>query len=90
MDIKDIRLKNGRKAIADHGGVAKVSRKMGYQNPSYLVQIFGPSPTRPPSEKTCRKVEVALGLSEGALDQAVMPMTKAPGGACPHAWTSSN
>lgn len=69
MTIQETRLQNGRKAIADFGGVGKVARKMGYQNASYLVQIFGPNPTRQPSEKTCRKIEETLGLPHGSFDQ---------------------
>lgn len=69
MDLKQTRLDNGRKAIKKFGGVASVSRKMGHKNASYLVQIFGPNPTRAPSEKTCRNIESALDLTEGYLDR---------------------
>ena len=68
MTIQDKRLQNGRDAIANYGGVGKLARKMGYSTPRFLVQIFGPNPTRKPSEKTCRKIEEALGLASGALD----------------------
>lgn len=68
MDLKQTRLDNGRKVIKKFGGVASVSRKMGYKNASYLVQIFGPNPTRAPSDKTCRNIESALDLAEGYLD----------------------
>ena len=48
-DVQANRLKNGRAAIAKAGGVAAVARHMGYRNASYLVQIFGPNPTRQPT-----------------------------------------
>ena len=69
MDLKRLRLENGRKVIKRFGGVAQVARKMGYKNASYLVQIFGPNPTRPPSEKTCRALEEAMGLIACELDR---------------------
>ncbi len=64
----DARRDNGRIAIEKAGGVGKVAKKMGYSNPSFLVQQFGPNPTRNPSEATMRKMEQALGLEAGALD----------------------
>lgn len=72
-DIQANRLANGRAAIAKAGGVAAVARKMGYRNASYLVQIFGPNPTRQPTEKRCRQIEDALGLPTGSLDADVTP-----------------
>lgn len=72
-DVAQMRLKNGRAAIAKAGGVAAVARLMGYRNASYLVQIFGPNPTRQPTEKRCRQIEQALGLADGALDREPAP-----------------
>lgn len=72
-DVQEMRLKNGRAAITKAGGVAAVARLMGYRNASYLVQIFGPNPTRQPTEKRCRQIEQALGLADGALDREPAP-----------------
>lgn len=77
-DVQQNRLINGRAAIQRAGGVAAVARKMGYRNASYLVQIFGPNPTRQPTEKRCRQIEDALGLSPGLLDQAPAPVVSLP------------
>jgi hypothetical protein len=41
---------------------------MGHANPSFLVQMAGPNPTRNVSEKTARHLESALGLPAGWLD----------------------
>jgi hypothetical protein len=77
-DVQANRLANGRAAIAKAGGVAAVARKMGYRNASYLVQIFGPNPTRQPTEKRCRQIEDALGLTTGSLDMDVAPALPPP------------
>lgn len=69
MDLKAQRIANGRQAIERAGGVGKVAEKMGYSNPSFLVQMFGPNPTRAASEKTMRRMETALGLSTLSLDR---------------------
>ena len=67
-DLIDTRRENGRLAIERAGGVGKVAKRMGYSNPSFLVQQFGPNPTRNPSEATMRKMEEACGLEKGVLD----------------------
>lgn len=69
MDLKTNRIANARLAIEQAGGVGQVAAKMGYANASFLVQMFGPNPTRPASEKTVRKMEAALRLPTGSLDQ---------------------
>ncbi len=69
MDLKTQRIANGRQAIERAGGVGQVAQKMGYSNPSFLVQMFGPNPTRAPSEKTMRRMEGALGLADRSLDR---------------------
>ena len=54
----------------------KVADLLGYANASYLSQMFGPNPTRVPSEKIVQRLEKTLGLAEGALDRplaAVVP-----------------
>lgn len=67
-----IRRSNADKAIANAGGAAKVAKVMGYKNASYLSQLFGPNPTRDPSERFMRRLEVALGLDDRSLDRDVM------------------
>lgn len=69
MDIKAARIANARLAIERAGGVGQVAAKMGYANASFLVQMFGPNPTRPASEKTVRKMEAVLDLPAGSLDK---------------------
>lgn len=69
MDLKNARIANARLAIERAGGVGQVAAKMGYANASFLVQMFGPNPTRPASEKTVRKMETVLGLPAGSLDK---------------------
>lgn len=69
MDIKTARIANARLAIERAGGVKKVSTLLGYANASFLSQMFGPNPTRDPSEKTTRRLEDALGVEPGAFDQ---------------------
>ena len=66
--LVEIRRENGRAAIERAGGASKVAQKLGYSNPSFLVQQFGPNTTRSPSEGTMRKMEAAIGLDEGSLD----------------------
>lgn len=73
MDLKTTRIANARLAIERAGGVGQVAAKMGYANASFLVQMFGPNPTRPASEKTVRKMEEALGMQPGTLDSAPKP-----------------
>jgi hypothetical protein len=66
--ISEIRLENARKHIELFGGVGKVASAMGYENPSFLVQVFGPNPTRNVTEKMIHKLEAATGLLNGTLD----------------------
>lgn len=68
MDLIETRIANARRAFARVGGVGQVAKRLGYANASFLVQIFGPNPTRAPSEKTMRKIEAALDLPIGSLD----------------------
>jgi len=70
------RIANTRLAIERAGGVNKVAELLGYANASYLSQMFGPNPTRVPSEKIVQRMEKTLGLAEGELDRplaAVVP-----------------
>jgi hypothetical protein len=66
--ITETRRDNLRALIEQHGGVSKLAKAMGYANPSFLSQMAGPKPSRQITEKSARKLEVALGLHPGALD----------------------
>ena len=68
-NVTETRLANGRKLIAKSNGATSVARLMGYKNASFLTQIFGPNPTRAPTDKFMRKMESALGLESGLLDR---------------------
>ena len=68
-ELAELRRTNGRRVIEKFGGVGKVAARMGYSNPSFLVQIYGPNPSRKPSEHTTRKMEQALNLPVGSLDE---------------------
>ena len=80
LNLQDIRLKNGRLLLKQHGGTIVVSRRMGYKNASFLSQMFGARSARSDPEKskkydrrvsegTCRKMEEVLGLPDGYMDQ---------------------
>jgi len=45
-----------------------LSKKLGYSNASFIVQMTGPNPTREVTEKTARKIEQTLDLPIGWLD----------------------
>lgn len=68
LELHEIRRANGRAAIANAGGTNAVAQTMGYANPSYMSQLFGPNPDRKPTEKIMRRLEVALGLDSMSLD----------------------
>lgn len=68
--VSDLRLANLRKLIEQWDGPTALATKLGYNNASFIVQMAGPSPTRPVSEKTARKFEEQLGLPEGWMDVA--------------------
>lgn len=77
-NLVDTRRENGRNAIERAGGVGKVAKRMGYSNASFLVQQFGPNPSRNPTEGTMRKMEEALGLDREALDREIGAPEKKP------------
>lgn len=75
MDIEQIWLENGRRAIEKVGGAKKMADLLGMATSSYLSQCFGPRGgtkvdrnSRAPSAKMMRKMEQALGLPTGSLD----------------------
>lgn len=68
MNIADIRRENLRALIKKHGS-GKLSKMLGYRQPSFLSQLAGPKPNREVTEKTARRFEVELKLPTGTLDQ---------------------
>lgn len=82
MDVWETRRENMRGVIDEKGGVKAVSTLLGFSNSSYLVQMTGPNPSRPITEKSARKFELKLGLASGALDMplpadyAIRPYSK--------------
>lgn len=69
LKIEEIRRANLRRLMEKETATA-ISKRLGYRFPSYLSQLAGPNPTREITEKTARRFEKDLGLSEGALDKA--------------------
>lgn len=80
MTIADIRRTNLRALIGQHGGVSRLSEKLGYSSPSFLVQQAGHNPSREVTEKSARRFEQKLGLEPGTLDrnQGPAPNQQAP------------
>lgn len=64
----ETRLFRLRQLAAQWGGPVSLAQRVGYSNASYLVQMIGPNPTRPITEKTARKIEEKLELPRGWLD----------------------
>ena len=62
----DTRRANLRKLIEQLGGPAALAKRMKLSGPSYISQIV--SGNRPLTEKTARKIETVLHLSERWLD----------------------
>lgn len=60
---------NLRLLIDQWGGPKPLSKKLGYRNASFLVQMAGPHPTREVTEKTARAIEVKLELPAGWMDR---------------------
>jgi hypothetical protein len=78
--IEDIRRANGRDLIRIHGA-STIAQLLGHGSPSTLSQIFGPNPTRQPTEKLARKIESALNLKPLSMDAppAVQPAPQVSG-----------
>jgi hypothetical protein len=79
----DVRRDNLRILIQQHDGPAAMARRLGYRNAAFLVQMAGPNPTRPVSERTARGFEEKLGLPPGWLDRAAPPSAPLPAPAAP-------
>src|SRR5574343_824378 len=69
MSVFDHRRARLRALIEQWGGPKPLSVKLGYSNASFLVQMAGPNPTREITERTARKIELALNLPALWLDQ---------------------
>src|SRR5438105_2529020 len=67
----DVRRDNLRTLIHQHDGPAALARRLGYRNAAFLVQMAGPNPSRPVTERTARDFEDKLGLPAGWLDRTV-------------------
>lgn len=68
-DVYSHRRANLRNLIEQWGGPKQLADKLGYNNASFLVQMAGPNPSRDVTEKTARRVELALDLPAGWLDR---------------------
>ena len=69
--VHDYRRANLRKLANSVGGPGVLSKKLGYTNSSFLVQMAGPNPIRQVSEETARRFESTLDLVPGSLDTPV-------------------
>jgi hypothetical protein len=69
--VVEVRRANVRQLMGERGGLTDLSKRLGYKNPSFLSQMTGPEPTREITEKTARKIEKALALDPGSLDQPI-------------------
>lgn len=69
MDKQQVRRANLRNLIEQWDGPTNLAIKLDYSNASYLVQMAGPHPTRAIGEKVARRIEQALELPVGWMDQ---------------------
>jgi len=76
--LHQLRRDNFRTVLTQHGGAAKIARKMGLASTSYISQLM--SGHRPFGEKAARNIEKQLELEEFSLD-------KKPGEAVPFSGT---
>jgi hypothetical protein len=76
-ELDEIRRENGRRLIQKHGQ-GNIAELLGHASSSTLSQIFGPKPTRAPTEKMVRKMEQALGLPDRSLDESNAPPAASP------------
>lgn len=80
MNISDYRRENFRQFASSNGGPSVVAKRLGYSNASYVVQMIGPNPTRPVTERMARRIEEEFALPEGTMDKpvATIPLAAAP------------
>lgn len=67
MNTNDIRRINLRR-LAARSSWTTLAKQLGYKQPSFLVQMAGPNPTRDVTEKSVRAYEQDLGLPDRSLD----------------------
>jgi len=67
--IYDIRRRNLKQYIEEHGGPTSVAKQLGLSSASYLSQITGSGRNRDLTEKPARRFEEALGLPERWFDE---------------------
>lgn len=77
MTIGDYRRENFRRFAEANGGPTAVAKRMGYSNASYVVQMIGPNPMRPVTERTARRVEEVYNLPTGTMDKPVAAIPQA-------------
>lgn len=75
--LEDARRANGRRVIESYGA-ANLARALGHKSGSTLSQVFGPKPTRTPTENLMRNIERVLQLPTLALDAEVPKLAPAP------------
>ena len=63
-----INRRSNLRRLANTYGWTELAKRLGYRQPSFLVQMAGPNPTRPVTENSARRFEVDLGLPTGSLD----------------------
>ena len=63
--------------LANTYGWTELAKRLGYRQPSFLVQMAGPNPTRKVSEGSARDFERVLGLPEGSLDVVALEVPAA-------------
>jgi Tfp pilus assembly protein FimT len=68
IDVSKVRRKNLRRLVNEYEGMNNLARKLGLARGAYISQLLTDPPVRVLSEKTARKWEKQLRLSEGWLD----------------------
>jgi hypothetical protein len=75
--VYETRRQRLRQLITEHGGPLPLAKALGLFGSSYLVQLAGPNPRREVSEKFARKIEHALRLPAGWMDESPSPLQRA-------------
>jgi hypothetical protein len=83
LPIHEVRRARLRQLLDAHGGPAALARRVGLFQASYLTQLAGPTPTRNISEHTARRIEQALLLPDGWMDQPAADGESLPAQASP-------
>lgn len=67
--VYDYRRENLRNLISAWDGPLALAKKLGYANAAFMVQMAGPNPSRPVSERTARMIEEKLDLGSEFMDR---------------------